>query len=85
VKAVKDFLEIFVFRFYSGWMGHPLFFRFTKPYEIYQKTLDVLHDFCQKIVEKRKAEYARKGKVPNFPQILNQRQLSLPLTDDRGW
>ncbi|XP_066256027.1 cytochrome P450 4d2-like [Euwallacea similis] len=63
VKAVKDFLEIFVFRFYSGWMGHPLLFRFTEPYKIYHDTLETLHNFCETIIKKRRAEYAKKGKM----------------------
>ncbi|KAH1003679.1 hypothetical protein HUJ04_003558 [Dendroctonus ponderosae] len=63
VAAVKDFLEIFVFRFYSGWMGHPLFFRFTEPYKIYQQTLDTLHQFCEKVIKQRKEEFAKHGKM----------------------
>ncbi|XP_050312093.1 cytochrome P450 4d2-like [Anthonomus grandis grandis] len=63
VEAVKTFLEIFVFRFFSGWMGHPLFFRFSEPYKIYYQTLNTLHVFTEKVIQKRKAEFAKKGKM----------------------
>lgn len=63
VAAVKAFLEIFVFRFFSGWMGHPFFFRFSEPYKIYNDTLDTLHMFCDQVIKKRKEEYAKKGKM----------------------
>ncbi|CAG9763236.1 unnamed protein product [Ceutorhynchus assimilis] len=63
VAAVKTFLEIFVFRFYSGFMGHPLLFRFSEHYKVYHETLNVLHDFCEKVIKKRKEEFAKKGKM----------------------
>ncbi|KAF7286409.1 hypothetical protein GWI33_005329 [Rhynchophorus ferrugineus] len=62
VKAVGTFLKIFVYRFYSGFMGHPLFFRFSKYYKTYQQTLKILHEFCEEVIRKRKEEFAKKGK-----------------------
>nr|WDY85989.1 cytochrome P450 4BR18 [Pagiophloeus tsushimanus] len=63
VAAVKTFLEIFVFRFFSGWMGHPLFFRFSEPYKVFHETLNTLHVFCDKVIKKRKEEYAKLGRM----------------------
>ncbi|KAL1518132.1 hypothetical protein ABEB36_001803 [Hypothenemus hampei] len=68
VAAVKAFLEIFVFRFYSGWLGHPLVFPFTKPYKIYHETLRILHEFCDDVIQRRKQEF-QKEKTQGTSQL----------------
>ncbi|XP_030754114.1 cytochrome P450 4d2-like [Sitophilus oryzae] len=63
VEAIKTFLEIFVYRFYSGWMGHPIFFRFSEHYKKYHKTVKILHEFCEDVIKKRKEKFRKKDKI----------------------
>ncbi|CAG9855800.1 unnamed protein product [Phyllotreta striolata] len=60
VKAMANFLEIFTLRFFSGWLRHPLIFRFSSLYRSYNKTLKTLHDFTNAIIKDRRAEFTRR-------------------------
>ncbi|CAH0547234.1 unnamed protein product [Brassicogethes aeneus] len=65
VAAISKFLEIFTLRFFSGWMGNPFLFRFSKLYPEYKENLKTLHDFTKNVIKNRRTAREKSKINPN--------------------
>lgn len=89
VKAVKDFLNIFIIRIYSAWKKFDSLFCFSSDFKKQNKSLKILHSYSKQIIQERRKEknkitYSNKGKkfVALLDMLLDSEEADLLSDED---
>nr|UHN91810.1 cytochrome P450 CYP4TT1 [Epicauta chinensis] len=65
VNAVRNYLDIFVIRWFSSWQRSPLLYKLSKDYKRFSESLMVVKDFSTRIIKEREGaiQYNDKNQV----------------------